>query len=113
MLYANPNLLLTESFHGNIEKVGRAQVGRTLPLRKKIVGAWFFSEKVIGPEVVSEKVVSARLDGTQVSYKKGLRAKVVSAQNVRTQVFRSQEQRGTEARGIFSLPQSVRRSARA
>jgi hypothetical protein len=80
--YANANLLLTESFHGNIEKVGWAQIGRqqplpfahlgrTLQLRKEIIGTWFFGEKVVGtgrrrPEINGEKVVTPRLNRTEI-----------------------------------------------
>lgn len=80
LLYAEAYLLLTESFHGNIEKIGWAQIGRqqplpfahlerTLQLRKKIIGTWFFGEEVVG----------APLNGTQVLRAEVVRQEIVSS----------------------------------
>ena len=80
-----------ESFHGNIEKVGRAQIGgrqsleiaqlgRTLQFRKEVVRPQVLRSQVnaseyIGAEIFRSRIVSAEA-GEKIVRKKGLCAEI-------------------------------------
>ena len=75
LLYANANLLLTESFHGNKEKIGWTQIGRAIQLRKEV-----FRKKVVRTEVIEPRCVEAQLFREKVRGKKIHLAQVSGAE---------------------------------
>ena len=61
MLLRTANLLLTESFHGNIQKVERAKEERKQPLAfKKIRWTQELGEKVIRSQIIRSQIAGAK-----------------------------------------------------